>query len=176
MRLVAATVLLGLCAALAAGCGQKAEPATRSVAVSGSGPTPATTSLQSPIPQQELKITRRTGMVLFSSPSGNIACWLDDEPGWAPVRCDVASHTWTAPTKAASNPCLGDYGSSLGIGPLKGIFVCVTDAIGRPPALPYGLGFEVGRVRCVSLTQGMRCLDLQSQHGFLVSRERADLF
>jgi len=115
-------------------------------------------------------------MVAFSSPSGNIDCWLDDDSGWAPVRCDTGSHTWTAPPSGRPRDCTGDYGSTLGIGPHGGLFGCASDAIGPSAVLAYGKGIEVGKVRCLSSTEGMRCVDRSTGHGFLVSRDRVHLF
>src|SRR5205085_11922512 len=53
-----------------------------------------------------------------------------DDSGWAPVRCDIGSHTWTAPPSGRPRDCTGDYGSTLGIGPHGGLFGCASDAIG----------------------------------------------
>lgn len=101
---------------------------------------------------------------------------MDDDPQMDPVRCDVLTHTWTAPASARPRDCMGDYGSSVGIVNAKAIFLCVSDAIGRPPVLPYGSGYDVGTERCVSTIVGMRCVDRRSGHGFLVSRQVAHVF
>jgi hypothetical protein len=71
---------------------------------------------------------------------------------------------------------MGDYGSSLGIVHRRGTFICVSDAIGQPPILPYGAGYDDGSARCISTTEGMRCLDRRTGHGFLVSRQAVRLF
>lgn len=138
---------------------------TASVAGSASTPSGRPPTADSP------PIAHRTGTVLFSSPSRNITCWISDDPQLDAVRCDVLSHTWIAPASARPKDCLSDYGSSVGIVHGKGVFVCVSDAIGQPPILPYGAGYDVGTARCVSTTEGMRCVDRRSGHGFLVSRQ-----
>jgi len=115
-------------------------------------------------------------MVLLSSPSRNITCWMDDDPQIDPVRCDVLHHLWTAPENGRPKDCHGDYGSSLSIAATKGVFICVTDAIDRPAVLPYGFGYDVGNDRCISMTSGVRCVDRRTGHGFVVSRESVHLF
>lgn len=115
-------------------------------------------------------------MVTFSTPSHNINCWLDDDPGSVPVRCDVLNHTWAAPTSLRPKNCTGDYGSTLNISAGRASFACASDAIGPSPVLAYGTGIDVGPMRCISLTSGMRCLDRDTGHGFLVSRGSISIF
>lgn len=114
-------------------------------------------------------------MVTFSSPSGNIDCWLNDEPDLAHVRCDIHSRTWATPRNRPID-CTGDYGNTLSIGPRRGIFTCASDAIGPSPTLPYGKAIQVGSNRCLSSTGGMRCVNLDTGHGFFVSRETVRLY
>jgi hypothetical protein len=108
----------------------------------------------------------------FQSPSGNIGCFMTKTA----VRCDIRHHEWPLPPKPPS--CDVDYGQGVQVGKRrKGSFVCAGDTtLGQGRKLPYGQSIRRGRFRCKSRTDGMRCVNRRNKHGFLLSRERVNLF
>ena len=110
---------------------------------------------------------------LFQSPSGNIGCYIAKRSG---VRCDIAQHTWPTPPKPPS--CDVDYGGGVQVGRRKrASFVCAGDtALHQGPVLGYGKTIRRGRFRCRSRTDGMRCVNRRTHHGFFLSRARVKLF
>ena len=111
--------------------------------------------------------------VFFQSPSGNIGCAMSKSFG---VRCDIRNKTWQAPPKPAS--CELDWGFGMNIDRRgKGTFVCAGDTtLGEGRHLPFGESIRRGRYRCRSKTIGMRCVNLRTHHGFLISRQVARPF
>jgi hypothetical protein len=115
--------------------------------------------------------TTAQSQAMFSSPSKNIACWMEG----VDVRCDIAQHSWTSPPKPAS--CDLDYGNGLSLHAGTAQVVCAGDTVlGQTTILPYGEAISVGTDVCMSLAAGMRCLNLLSRHGFMLSRESYSLF
>jgi hypothetical protein len=108
----------------------------------------------------------------FHSPSGNIGCALSK----GGVRCDISEHTWPTPPKPAD--CDVDYGGGVAFGrhgPAG--YVCAGDTVlNAGGTLEYGDRISAGSVRCASKTKGMRCVDLDSDHGFFLSRAVVHLF
>jgi hypothetical protein len=106
-------------------------------------------------------------LVMFSSPSHNIGCAVDQ--GFA--RCDVRSRTWKPPAKPKR--CMLDWGQGLLVGATgRGQFVCAGDTTLDPSGavLPYGRSRGVGRFSCTSRIAGMTCRNARSGHGFTISR------
>jgi hypothetical protein len=110
----------------------------------------------------------------FTSPSGNIGCYIDPSS----VRCDIRERSWAPPPHPAYCPDYTDYGQGLTIragGPSE--FVCAGDtALAGGPALSYGDSITAGVLRCDSAETGITCRDVQTAHGFSISRERYQLF
>jgi hypothetical protein len=109
----------------------------------------------------------------FHSPSGNIDCLVSE--GYA--RCDIRAHTFKAPKRPAA--CDLEWGSVLSVGKAnrRGGFACVGDTVRDPSAraLPYGRSIVVGRVRCTSRADGIRCRN-RFGRGFLLGRTAYRLF
>jgi hypothetical protein len=109
----------------------------------------------------------------FHSPSGNIDCLVSE--GYA--RCDIRAHTFKAPTRPAA--CDLEWGSVLSVGKAnrRGGFACVGDTVRDPSAkaLAYGRSISVGRVRCTSRPDGVRCRN-RFGRGFLLGRTAYRLF
>ena len=108
----------------------------------------------------------------FRTPSGNIRCagTGDLKTGKSMnLRCDIQSHTWTAPKRA--KPCVeGDYGSTLSLTKRgRARFGCVSDAIDPTKLLKYGVLWKFGPFSCRVRTTGLRCNDA-AKHGWFVSR------
>lgn len=110
--------------------------------------------------------------VYFHSPSGNIGCGLARYG----ARCDIRNHSWRAPPKPRK--CHQDWGGGLTVGKRgKGEFFCAGDTVlGVGRALPYGRALRQGRFICRSRTDGMRCVNVRTRHGFRLSMERAIRF
>jgi hypothetical protein len=108
----------------------------------------------------------------FSSPSGNIGCYMTTTR----VRCDVISRTWTPTPKPAS--CDFAWGPALEVGTTgTGRFGCVSDTVGGSTRiLAYGRSLTIGRFRCTSRSTDMTCVDTANGHGFRVSRVLYRLF
>ena len=108
----------------------------------------------------------------FHSPSGNIGCGISLKG----ARCDIREHSWKPPPKPKA--CNLDWGYGLTLGRQgKGRFFCATDSLlGLGTRLGYGKSIRRGRFRCVSRTDGVRCVNRRNGHGFKLSRERARRF
>jgi hypothetical protein len=109
----------------------------------------------------------------FHSPSGNIDCLVSD--GYA--RCDIRAHTFKTPKRPAG--CELDWGFAVTVRATnrRGRFACVGDTVRAPKArsLAYGRSIGVGRVRCTSRTDGIRCTN-RFRRGFLIGRTAYRLF
>jgi len=106
----------------------------------------------------------------FSSPSGNIGCYLDRNG----VRCDIAKRTWSPPRKPAS--CHLDYGQGIALAS-RARFVCAGDtALGAKHTLAYGRTIRAGRYSCTSSSAGMTCRNRVTGHGFTLARQRYRIF
>jgi hypothetical protein len=109
----------------------------------------------------------------FQSPSGNIGCYIYKKG----VRCDIREHTWPTPPKPAN--CDVDYGQGVGLGEHgRADYVCAGDTALDPssPVLGYGDRISKGNIRCASKTKGMRCVNLDTDNGFFLSRDVVRLF
>jgi hypothetical protein len=157
-----------------AGCGGgssalQAESAPSTAApTSASEPAARLDKLTGPA-STDREVTELTG---FISPTGNVACTLDAD--WA--RCDIIARDWAAPARPAD--CEFDYGQGISLGPgEQAQFVCAGDtAFGPDEVLPYGDSIKAGILRCESADSGIACRDIQTGHGFSISREAYRLF
>ena len=144
-----------------------------SPAPSASPTTPSTAPTENPdggSPKQLPHVVG--GMDSFVSPSHNIGCAITDTL----VRCDIRQKSYREPAQPSS--CTLDYGQSLAVG-LDGPaeFACVGDTVlGAHQILPYNSSTEVGNFGCTSRETGMTCYNLSTRHGFLISREIANVF
>lgn len=112
------------------------------------------------------------GLVGFTSPSGNIGCYVDTDY----VRCDIADRDWAAPPRPAD--CEFDYGQGIafGIGEPPA-FVCAGDtALGAGDALGFGQTVNSGPMSCTSLESGVSCHDTTTGAGFSIARQGYTLF
>jgi hypothetical protein len=119
-----------------------------------------------PVPLTTREVSELTS---FSSPSGNIGCYI------APtnVRCDIAERNWSPPPKAASCPEMVSWGQGLqlDVGKPAG-FVCAGDtALTNGSPLAYGDKIVSGSIECTSTTDGMSCWDFVYGGSFDISRE-----
>lgn len=108
----------------------------------------------------------------FVSPTGNVSCMIDAD--WA--RCDIIDRDWSPPPRPAD--CEFDYGQGISLAPgEQAEFVCAGDtAFGPDEVLPYGESITAGVLRCESAELGITCRDIQTSHGFSISREAYRLF
>lgn len=159
-------VLLPACAttvAAAAGCGE-----STTAGVGSAEQTPAVTTAGSSTTAAEREVSEPTG---FITPSGNIACRLDDDY----ARCDIMDRDWSPPAKPAD--CRWDYGHGvLIVGAEPATLVCAGDTtFGVEEVLPYGEAVRVGAMRCESAEAGVTCRSEDSGRGFFLSRESYQL-
>lgn len=113
-----------------------------------------------------------TDLVGFTSPSGNVGCYLDPTV----VRCDISERDWTPPPRPAA--CEFDYGQGINLSTGDSPnFVCAGDtALGGGAPLAYGQSIAAGALRCDSAETGITCIDSTTNHGFSIARERYQLF
>ena len=111
--------------------------------------------------------------VFFESPTHNIGCALSTQTG---VRCDIRHHAWKAPKKPKW--CDVDWAGGLEIGRRgTGHFVCAGDTVlGGKRVLGYRKSIRRGRFKCTSYRNGMRCVNLRTDHGFRLARRKATWF
>jgi hypothetical protein len=109
----------------------------------------------------------------FQSPSGNIGCVITKQA----VRCDIREHTWPTPPRPPD--CDVDYGGGVQVGRNDaGSYVCAGDTALDPSSdvLGYGDRISKGVIRCASKPKGMRCVNIDTKHGFFLSRDVVRLF
>ncbi len=165
-----ACVVAGATLVLAAGCTPSADPRPgRSVPAASAGlgdrrPAPATPSGA---------VTREiTASYDFVTPSKNIGCFVSADG----ARCDIAKKSWKAPPKPAG--CDLDWANGLSVGTQgEGTIVCAGDTVlGASQILPYGDAVRVGSFACESASEGVRCVNEPSGHGFTLSRRSYTVF
>lgn len=123
-----------------------------------------------PLPLRTTIVTESTP---FTSPSGNIGCYI--EPNY--VRCDIRERSWERPPKPADCPDYTGWGQGLTLRTgQQAEFVCAGDTtLGVGDPLAYGDKMSGGSIECTSLTSGMQCWDVQYGGEFTLSREGYDL-
>jgi hypothetical protein len=162
---------VGVIAVLASsGCGDESpavSEGTASAASTASTTKPAQKLTESAPADRE--VTELTG---FISPSGNVACMID--PTW--VRCDIIDNDWSPPARPAD--CEFDYGQGISLAPgAAAEFVCAGDtAFGPDEVLSYGNSIAAGVLECESAESGFTCRDVDTGHGFSISRRAYQLF
>lgn len=120
-------------------------------------------------PPATTEVSELTG---FSSPSGNIGCFIDPRS----VRCDIRERAWDPP--AARPDCELDFGQgiTLATGAAPEL-VCAGDtALEAGPPLAYGESIAAGLLRCESSEAGIECTDTETGRGFSLAREAYELF
>jgi hypothetical protein len=158
----------------AVGCGL-ASPAGRDDASAAEAKPTAAPDTSIAVVPVDLEFTH------FASPSGNIECVItssgNGELVARGVRCDIAERDWSPPPRPAD--CELDYGHAILVGAGKPArFLCAGDTTigsGGGP-LAYGDAITAGRLRCESAQSGITCRDVESGHGFSISREAYQLF
>lgn len=123
-----------------------------------------------PVPLTTREVSELTS---FSSPSGNIGCYIEPTS----VRCDIADRTWRPPSKPASCPEMTGWGQGLqlSVGRPAG-FVCAGDtALTGGSPLAYGDKIMSGSVECTSTPAGISCWDFVYGGSFDISRESYDI-
>lgn len=107
----------------------------------------------------------------FSSPSSNIGCVISRTD----VRCDINKRGYRPPRKPKA--CNLAYGNAFSVGRSEPNFVCAGDTVlGAPTTLSYGTATRIGRFGCQSRRDGMRCYNLRTGRGFLVSRASYEFY
>lgn len=110
----------------------------------------------------------------FSSPSGNIGCYLSRHH----VACDISDISdigYTPPPKRAS--CGYDWGRNLDLVKRAHFFWASASVMSSDRVLRYGdAALRRGNERCISRRSGMTCVSLRTGHGFELSRYGADRF
>jgi hypothetical protein len=108
----------------------------------------------------------------FYSPSRNIGCVISaDQAG-----CAVNEYTYSPPIRPGD--CDLEWGRSVGVTPSgPGEFTCIGGLLAEPssPTLEYGQSTSAGSITCSSSEAGIRC-ENNSGHGFLLARERAEVY
>lgn len=131
-------------------------------------PTGGTDGEEGP-PPVDREVTDRTG---FTSPSGNIGCYIDRMS----VRCDVSQRDWQPPK--APKRCELDYGQGIELKAGAGAdFVCAGDSTLRSgDELPYGESIGAGLLRCESAESAITCTDIENGRGFSISKQSYEIF
>ncbi|MGQ7294838.1 DUF6636 domain-containing protein [Quadrisphaera sp. KR29] len=186
---LAATALLAG-AALLAGCSGEAQEAGAAPASSAAAPA-APAAAPSPAPPAETgaatpggtpSTTVVTSMTTFTSPTGNISCYLAPVQGSTPyARCDLGETSWSVPEPKGG--CEGRWGGgedgfgSVGVGGGEAQHLCVGDAVadGGAPPLEYGSSIVMEPLTCTSTRDGMVCTNSATGHGFTAARAAAVL-
>lgn len=134
------------------------------VALAAAGVASAVPGPQIPVPVRTITVTELTS---FTSPSGNIGCYI--EPNY--VRCDVRERSWTPPPRPADCPYDWGQGIRMSTGKPAG-FVCAGDtALTTGNPLAYGDKMVGGSIECTSEPSGMSCWDFQYGGEFTISRD-----
>ena len=154
--------------ALLTACSDSKPSSTSSTSIA---PPTSVSSSAAPTPTTFTPALAGTGNVFFLSPSKNIGCSLS-ETG---ARCDIRERDWTPPPAPAS--CDVDFGQGVQVvGTSPGMLVCAGDtAIVGEAVLQYGTFVTRSHFECRSEKAAMRCRNLQTNHGFSLSRERYTL-
>jgi hypothetical protein len=115
---------------------------------------------------------------VFRTPSSNIGCVFNAEPGFGgpELRCDILSGLKPAPTRPRG--CTLDWKNGYRIRPSgPALKVCAGDTAvnKRAKAVPYGSKWARGGFTCLSRKVGLRCRN-RSGHGFFLSKNHSYRF
>jgi hypothetical protein len=148
----------------------------------------ASMTLAAPIVFPAAAQAEPSDMFQFLSPSGNIACHMDDRAdGTGYAWCKVQDHAWAAPASgyceaghlpgAIGEPGGEDLQLSQGSAPCLGFVMSQIFFTGEyaPAALGYGQSHTVGTITCESAPSGVTCTDSGTGHFFQVSRDAYQL-
>jgi hypothetical protein len=128
-----------------------------------------------------------TSRYQFVSPSGNIACQMDQRAdGTADAWCKIQEHTWVEPE---SGDCevgylpgaIGEPAPELqlsqGDAPCLGFVMSQIFFSGpyAPATLDYGQSHTVGTITCHSGPSAVTCTDSSTDHFFRISRDSYQL-
>jgi hypothetical protein len=107
----------------------------------------------------------------FVSSTGNVSCMI------ARTGRAAKSSTATGPPPRPAD-CEFDYGHGISLAPgEQAKFVCSGDtAFGADEVLPDGESLRAAVLRCESAESWITCRDIQTAHGFSISREAYRLF
>ena len=119
-----------------------------------------------PLPLTTREVSELTG---FTSPSGNIGCYIDPEH----VRCDIRERDWSPPVKPASCPEMTGWGQGLQLHVgTPADFVCAGDtALSSGSPLAYGDKIVSGSIECESTPDGITCWDFVYGGEFSIARQ-----
>jgi len=144
-----------------------------------SEPGPRTDPPSSPQPSaragfggKEPPVVTKVKQATFRTPSKNIFCDLSASL----VRCDIASKTWTPPTKPAD--CELDWGNGLYLKSGEAGVTCTGDTLigATTRTLDYGSALRAGDIQCESQSSGLTCMSDKTGHGFTLASARYAVF
>jgi hypothetical protein len=171
--MIDAVVVLVVAVIALAGCGNVSErqseispPDPGQTKPSAAQAVPDTSIALAPVDREVYELTG------FLSPSGNVGCKIAP----AGVGCNILERDWSPPPRPAD--CRWDY-ERIVVGPGEPThFVCAGDSVhnSADPPLAYGEAITAGSMRCESAQSGITCRDVESGHGFSISREAYQLF
>ncbi len=128
-------------------------------------PTPTDGETSAPAPAEPAPA------IQFSSPSGNIGCFLTVEV----ARCDIEEREWE-PTPAPPS-CTATWGQGLVVAAGEGQLTCARSTVlGATQELGYGRSISAGTFTCSSSEAGMRCENTATGKGFSISRKTYTVF
>lgn len=139
--------------------------------VSSTSVTSSTSTTAAPTTTEILVIDG--GVHEFTSPSGNIACVMDQFS----VSCWIGEKNWTIEQPPGHDCAESDWGNVVDLSHDGPSFPCYTDFGWNPsaPAMAYGVAVELGPFRCDSAETGVTCRNA-SGNGFTVARAAVNLF
>jgi pimeloyl-ACP methyl ester carboxylesterase len=116
-----------------------------------------------------------TGLVSFVTPTGNMQCYVNDDPDAPEARCDILEKDWPVPPRPAS--CnVGGWGDALVVDDDDAHFLCVGDSAYNQNVVPYGTSVRSGSFQCDVAESGVTCQNTSTDHGFTVSRATYSFF
>ena len=117
-------------------------------------------------------VTKEVKAAGFRTPSRNIGCYLSVES----ARCDIGKKQWVPPPKP--DDCRLDWGNGITVdGRGEAVFVCAGDTLlGGGETLAYGQSLRAGDFVCDSLFTEIRCVNIDSGHGFALSVQAYSVF
>lgn len=119
--------------------------------------------------------TESSTPVAFRSPTGNIICKVSADE----AVCSINEFSYRPPPPPSSCVDSQGWGHAVGVqGSGSGNFICADNQVADPgsPVLAYGRGVLVGASVCASSHDGVRCANRDTRHGFLLSRQRVQLY